>query len=77
MTAAVNHLLVAPVLPAAWAGFDAVRRFRGVRYTLHVERRGPGDAVRLVVDGKPVEGNVIPLPEAERQDVQVSVQVGR
>ena len=63
-------------MPAAWAGFDAVRRYRGARYTLHVERRGPGNAVRLVMDGKAIVGNVIPLPEAGTLEVKVNVLVG-
>ena len=55
-------LSVAPVLPADWAGFEAVRRYRGVTYRINVERTGPGNTVTLEVDGLPIEGNVIPLP---------------
>ena len=38
-----------------------------------VERAGKGNTVSLTVDGKPVEGNVIPLPPAGQTDVRVRV----
>jgi cellobiose phosphorylase len=68
-------LRVAPVLPSAWAGFRASRVFRGVRYELEVERAGPGGEVSLVVDGEPVEGDVVPLPRG-RERVEVRATVG-
>jgi cellobiose phosphorylase len=47
------------------------RTFRGVRYHITVERRGPGNAVSLEVDGAPVESDVVPLPPAGVNDVRV------
>jgi len=35
-----------------------------VTYHIAVKRAGPGNAVSLMVDGSPVEGNVVPLPPA-------------
>jgi cellobiose phosphorylase len=55
-------LRVAPVIPADWPGFSATRVFRGVTYRIAVERRGPGNAVSLTVDGRPVAGDIAPLP---------------
>jgi cellobiose phosphorylase len=55
-------LRIAPVIPSAWEGFRAVRRFRGVRYEIQVRRRGAGNEVQLEVDGKPIAGSIIPLP---------------
>jgi cellobiose phosphorylase len=57
-------------------GFEAVREFRGVRYVVHVERRGPGNGVRLEVEGRPVAGTVVPLPPAGTAEVHVKVEVG-
>jgi cellobiose phosphorylase len=71
-----DGLEVAPVIPAAWTGFDVERLFRGVRYHIHVVRMGPGNAVRLEVDGKPVAGSVIPLPAPEVREVHVEVHLG-
>jgi cellobiose phosphorylase len=68
-------LEVAPVIPTGWGGFDAVRAFRGVRYSIHVERLGPGNTVALEVDGRPIEGTIVPLPPAGTQDVRVSVRL--
>ena len=64
-------LELAPVIPAAWDGFTATRRFRGVTYHITVRREGPGNAVSLRVDGQPVAGTVIPLPAAGQTDVVV------
>jgi cellobiose phosphorylase len=52
-------LRVQPVLPSAWPGFTAARRFRGATYDISV-RRGAGPS-HLVVDGRRIEGSVVPL----------------
>ena len=68
-----DGLQVAPVVPSAWKGFEAVRSYRGVRYVIQVERKGSGNEVQLEVDGKAVAGNVIPMPPADTKEVQVVV----
>jgi cellobiose phosphorylase len=59
-----DGLIVAPVLPADWDGFQAVRRFRGATYTIRVEKLGPGNDVRLEIDGRPLEGQTVPIAPA-------------
>ncbi len=54
-----DGLRVDPCLPAAWSGFTARRRFRDATYEITV--RGTGRVSRLVVDGREVEGNVVPV----------------
>jgi cellobiose phosphorylase len=66
-----DGLLVAPVLPASWPGFQATRVFRGVSYRITVERRGPGNNVSLTVDGHEVPGQTVPLPVADQKEVAV------
>ena len=73
---AYDGLQVAPVIPSAWDSFEAVRRFRGVRYTIQVTRKGAGNDLRLEVDGKAIDGTVVPLPPAGTEDVRVTVIVG-
>src|SRR3990172_7973740 len=68
-----DGLQVAPVIPSTWDGFDAARSFRGVRYQIKVERRGPGNSVRLEVDRKPVAGNIVPFPQEDVKEVAVFV----
>lgn len=65
-------LIVAPVIPSKWKGFSVSRIFQGVRYDITVKREGKGNKVRLNVDGKPVDGNVIPKPPAGV--IQVAVE---
>ncbi len=69
-------LRVAPVIPTAWPGFKAHREYRGTAYEIAVRRDGPGNAVSLVVDGKPVDGDVVPpaAPGTRTVDVQVTLR---
>jgi cellobiose phosphorylase len=64
-------LKIAPVIPVGWEEFSAVRHFRGVTYSIEVRREGQGNTVSLAVDGKKVEGNIIPLPPSGIKDVKV------
>jgi cellobiose phosphorylase len=64
-------LQIAPVIPREWSGFKVQRAFRGVTYHIDVRREGPGNQVSLRVDGQPLSGNVVSLPEPARQAVQV------
>jgi cellobiose phosphorylase len=66
-------LMVAPVVPATWEGFSVRREFRGVRYDIAVTRKGRGNSVRLTVDGRAIDGNVIPQPSAGVARVAVEV----
>jgi cellobiose phosphorylase len=68
-------LQIAPVIPPAWSGFEAVRIYRGVRYVVFVERKGMGNQVKLIVDGKSIKGNIIPLPAENLKEVRVSVTI--
>jgi cellobiose phosphorylase len=57
-----DGLRIDPCLPADWDGFTAIRRFRGVRYRITVTKT-PGTQGRvsqLVVDGRNVDGNLVP-----------------
>jgi cellobiose phosphorylase len=72
---AFNGLEVKPVIPSDWTGFEAVRGFRGVRYEISVKREGPGNEVTLMVNDKPIEGTVIPLPADDTTVVRVSAIV--
>jgi cellobiose phosphorylase len=70
-------LKVAPVIPSTWDRFQATRDFRGVRYEIQAKRKGPGNEVQLEVDGKPLNGTVIPLPAAGVQKVTVIARIGQ
>jgi cellobiose phosphorylase len=72
----LHGLEIAPVMPADWDGFRALRCYRGVRYHIQVQRVGSGNRVRLSFDGEPLEGTVLPLPPAGTSEVRVTAQVG-
>jgi len=68
-----SGLQIVPCIPSGWQGFQVQRRFRGVTYHITVERRGPGSALSMVVDGRSLPGNIVPLPAQGVQDVNVQV----
>jgi cellobiose phosphorylase len=69
----LDGLAIRPVIPTDWKGFKAVRVYRGVRYEIDVTRKGKGNNVHLVVDGKSVAGDRVPLPDSGMQRVSVQV----
>jgi cellobiose phosphorylase len=69
----LDGLEIAPVIPKAWPGFKASRKFRGVTYDIDVVRNGEGNSVALVIDGEPVSGNIIAPPSDGRTDIKVQV----
>lgn len=71
----LDGLEVAPVIPTTWEGFDAVRRYRGTRYDIHVLRQGSGNEAELEVDGRPIQGTTIPIPPAGTKEVRVVVRL--
>jgi len=72
-----DGLRVAPAIPAAWPGFTAVRRFRGVDYEIAVTRgvEAGRPSPSLLVDGRPVDGSLIPLPPVGTRRVRVEVRL--
>jgi cellobiose phosphorylase len=70
-----DGLSLQPVIPAAWPEFEAFRLFRGVRYHIRVERHGPGNAPEISVDGRPIEGTLLPLPAPGTSQVEVTVRL--
>ena len=71
-----DGLEINPVIPLGWQGFEVVRQFRDVRYEISVRRKGAGNNVSLIVEGKPVPGKVIPLPARNVKVLKVSVNIG-
>jgi cellobiose phosphorylase len=70
-------LQVSPVVPQAWDAFEITRIFRGKIYKISITRQGPGNSVLLKVDGKPVQGNIIPIQDSEHPEIQVEVLLGK
>jgi cellobiose phosphorylase len=66
-------LRIEPVIPVTWPGFTARRVFRGVTYSIRVERAGRGNTATLSVDGLPIAGTLVPPPAAGQTEVAVTV----
>jgi cellobiose phosphorylase len=62
----LGGLRVSPCISREIPRFTLTRRLRGAEYRITVENRGTGRPPKLVVDGKPIEGTLIPLAAAGR-----------
>jgi cellobiose phosphorylase len=73
-----NGLIIDPCIPKKWKGFTVQRKFRGVTYTIAVKNpKGKSKGVKsLLVDGKKIAGNVIPLPVPGTTAVKIEVTLG-
>jgi cellobiose phosphorylase len=72
----LTGLRVDPCIPAAWAGFEATRNFRGARFDITVRRSGGTAPVRrCTVNGEKIEGSVVP-PAPPGSVVRVEVVLG-
>lgn len=60
-------LQIAPSVPTSWERSQITRRFRNVDYHITIQRQGSGNRVSLVVDGQPIEGNIVPPPNGKTQ----------
>ncbi|NLE01687.1 MAG: glycosyl transferase, partial [Fibrobacter sp.] len=61
-----DGIMINPCIPKAWDGFSVERKFRGATYKIEI--KNPSHVCKgvasLTVNGKPVDGNVIPLAKA-------------
>jgi len=67
-------IIVDPCIPTSWKGYKVSRKFRGTTYNIDVQNpNGVNKGVKsITVNGKAVEGNLIPLmPKGEYQVVVV------
>ena len=74
----LEGLRIDPVLPPAWPGFKARRRWRGATYEI-VVRQEPGTSGRvrrLEVDGNRIDGNLVPAaPAGSTVRVEATVEL--
>jgi cellobiose phosphorylase len=60
----LSGLRVSPCVGAELPGFEVVRRCRGAEYRIRVRNRASAEPARLVVDGQPIEGTLVPYAPA-------------
>jgi len=72
-----DGLRIDPVLPADWEGFTATRRFRGATYAIavHKPKGVTGRVNRLIIDGREIEGSLLPLPTRPGQSFEIEAFV--
>jgi cellobiose phosphorylase len=55
--ATYDGLLIEPMIPTSWPGYQYTRKFRGATYEIIVER---GKKQQIIVDNTPIQGNILP-----------------
>lgn len=66
----LDGLAIEPHLPADYADLTVTREYRGATYRITMHRTGERT---LTVDGRPVDGNVVPVADAGTATVNVEV----
>jgi cellobiose phosphorylase len=71
----MSGLEVNPCIPSNWSGFKVTRRFRGCTYHISVinESKVNQGVKELSIDGKTIEGQIIPLQENGEHHVTVKL----
>ncbi|PZX19247.1 cellobiose phosphorylase [Breznakibacter xylanolyticus] len=71
-----NGLIIDPCIPSSWEGYTVTRQFRGATYHIRVENpnKVSKGVKTLLVNGKPQDGNIIPLLPVGNH--QIVVQLG-
>ncbi|HEX3073181.1 MAG TPA: hypothetical protein VHP30_06170 [Ignavibacteriales bacterium] len=72
-----DGLMVDPAIPSDWKSFKVERAFRGTKYIIEVENPDGVDygVKEIYVDGKRIEGNILPL--AGNKTCGVKVVMGK
>ena len=72
-----DGLMINPSIPSSWDGFKATRLFRGAKYNITI--KNPNHVCKgvksLVVDGKAIDGCIVPFVEGKKE-VNVEITLG-
>jgi cellobiose phosphorylase len=71
----VDHLRIAPRVPASWPGLELHYRYRETVYHIRIANGGAGAVRRVVCDGADQPDHRIPLRD-DRQDHRVEIELG-
>ncbi|MBP0962065.1 MAG: glycosyl transferase, partial [Oscillospiraceae bacterium] len=68
-----DGLRIDPSIPAAWDGFTVTRKYRGVEYAVTI--KNPSHVCKgvksVTVDGKAIDGNILPVFDGGVHNVEV------
>jgi cellobiose phosphorylase len=70
-----DGLIIDPCVPDDWKEFSVKRLFRGTTYRINVFRRfkTTKKSVQIIIDGKEIEGNIIPVSKKNEIIVEVNI----
>jgi len=67
-----DGLRIEPRPPGSWNEFSLRRKFRGTVYDIVFRRADQGEERSILVDGKPLGGNMVPLSDSKQVEVRVA-----
>ncbi len=70
-----NGLKIDPCIPKSWNGFEVSRKFRGAEYKIRISnpQHVSKGVKKLIINGKEVVGNIIPLAKKETENIVEAV----
>lgn len=72
----LQGLQIHPAMPSEWNNFSVQRKYRGATYKIEVQRIGTGNQIQMSVEGNPISGDIVPLPDDQVSEVNVFIKVG-
>ena len=68
-------LMINPCISPEWSGFKANRKFRDTVYHIEVlnESKASKGVKKMLVDGKEIDGNIIPITDKKECDIKVYI----
>ncbi len=67
-----NGLKISPNIPEHWTGFSVKRRFRDCDYYIEFIKSSDSSNPRLCVDGKNIDGNIVPVSKKNACKIKVT-----
>lgn len=72
-----DGLRISPRVPSDWNAFSVRRLFRNCVYDIKFSSTSPDEAMRILVDGKEIDGNLIPPSASANCEVEVVLPVAQ
>ena len=69
MKKTIRGIEIAPVLPADWDNVEISRTFKNAKYHVVYKKSASG----ITVNGKAIEGNLLPYADGESYEVVVGI----
>jgi len=67
----MEGLKIEPCLPIGWKESSIKKEFRGCTYEIFYHQENADGSIRILVNGAPIEGNLLPYEKGKKYQVEV------